>query len=149
MNRYYGGVNQHTGKAWSSYSCILGDIGIDGVEIDIHNCESQRHASGAPGSRCKLNKNQHCRKTQNASILRGKRNWAKIKDNWKNENMREEEIDKQKYTDLDERYESGEDGFEDISQIASLRPNPGITDNVLGVRDVAYIDYHYLEETKL
>lgn len=71
-------------KTYSSYSCKLGDKGVNGVNITIDNCESQWDSSGVPGlSRCKLTNKNVCRKRQCASKKRGSKNVAKLKSSYR------------------------------------------------------------------
>jgi hypothetical protein len=63
---------------YSSYSCKLGDDGIDGG-ITVDNCEKQWDTNYPDISRCQLTKNNICKKRQNTSPERAKKNWSKAK----------------------------------------------------------------------
>ena len=72
------------GRPYSSYTCKLGEEGIDGT-ITVDNCNEQwdssniKNKDGTRFSRCKLTKNNVCRKSKNASPKRAKKNWSKLK----------------------------------------------------------------------
>mgnify|MGYP006090396885 CR=1 FL=1 len=73
MYRFYGGVNPHTHKKWSSYNCTLDSLGYDGNAITRANCNLQLGVDGSV--RCNLDKNGVCKKRQNASRKRAIKNW--------------------------------------------------------------------------
>ena len=67
-----GGTNPNTRNKWSSYSCKLGDLGINNVPITSENCNKQISYNNL--SRCKWSeKGQYCRKRQSRSRLRAQK----------------------------------------------------------------------------
>ena len=62
----------------ASYDCRLGKIGVGGAVITTDNCNAQV-SEGSDVSRCFLNTAGHCRKRQNATPARGRRNWETLR----------------------------------------------------------------------
>jgi len=87
LNKYInmiGGVNPHTKTEWSSYSCKLGNTGINNIPITRINCNNQKSHESTT-SRCKWSeKGEYCRKRQSTSRIRAKKNWDKAKNLSKN-----------------------------------------------------------------
>ena len=82
LNKYInmiGGVNPHTHQKWSSYSCKLGDTGINNIPITRINCNNQVSRESSI-SRCKWSeKGDYCRKRQSTSRMRARKNWDNVK----------------------------------------------------------------------
>ena len=100
------GKNPHTGKEWSSYKC-------KGLVED--ECEDMNNYS-----RCKWveqtdKKKAHCRKSQNASWKRGKRNLKKLK----------EEVEYIAKLDLSKQRLSDDEINDIITNFSSITPDEG------------------------
>ena len=67
----------------SSYDCRLGKKGVKNQLITTDNCNTQisddMRKRGVNTSRCKLDKNNKCRKAQSNSTKRGVKNMARLK----------------------------------------------------------------------
>lgn len=66
------------GGGYSTYSCKIGDQGVNGP-ITKENCMMQYDSFHKDMSRCKLTKSNVCRKRQNRSPKRAKKNWDKLR----------------------------------------------------------------------
>jgi hypothetical protein len=83
---YGGGINPHTGKEWSSYSC---------AKLDETICNQQ------PNNRCSWkNKTDttsaYCRKSQNSSRKRAQANWTILKEQSKQQSLKKTQINSKK-----------------------------------------------------